>query len=132
MLEKAGYRASKKKSEFFMKQTKWLGHEIDENGINPNEENLEAILKVNPPENTKELKSFSEQYNKWLNFYQNFRKEQTDYGNSWKRMKHENGEPNKTKTSEKKQMLTEGPCLAHYEKIRIIYRKKISIGELNC
>ena len=33
-LEKAGYRASKKKSEFFMKQTKWLGHEIDENGIN--------------------------------------------------------------------------------------------------
>ena len=28
-LEKAGYRASKKKSEVFMKQTKWLGHEND-------------------------------------------------------------------------------------------------------
>ena len=41
-----------------MKQTKWLGHEIDENGIKPNEENIEAILKLNPPENTKELKSF--------------------------------------------------------------------------
>ena len=35
-LEKAGYRASKRKSEFFMNQTKWLGHEIDENGIKPN------------------------------------------------------------------------------------------------
>ena len=36
-LEKAGYRASKKKSEFFMEQTKWLGHEVDENGIKRNE-----------------------------------------------------------------------------------------------
>ena len=41
-----------------MKQTKWLGHAIDENGIKPNEEKIEAILKLNPPENTKELKSF--------------------------------------------------------------------------
>ena len=41
-----------------MKQTKWLGHEIDENGIKPNEEKVEAILKLNPPESTKILKSF--------------------------------------------------------------------------
>ena len=57
-LEKAGYRASKRKSEFFINQTKWLGHEIDENGIKPNEEKVEAILRLKPPENTKELKSF--------------------------------------------------------------------------
>ena len=56
--EKAGYRESKRKSEFFMKQTKWLGHEIDENGIKPNEEKVEAILKLQPPNNTNELKSF--------------------------------------------------------------------------
>ena len=31
-LKKAGYQPSKKKLEVFMKQTKWLGHEIDENG----------------------------------------------------------------------------------------------------
>ena len=37
-LEKAGYRASKRKSEFFVNQTKWLGHGIDKNGIKPNEE----------------------------------------------------------------------------------------------
>ena len=41
-----------------MNRTNWLGHEIDENGIKPNEEKNEAILKLNPPENTKELKSF--------------------------------------------------------------------------
>ena len=57
-LEKAGYRVSKRKSEFFMNRTKWLGHEIDENGIKPNEEKVEGILKLKPPESTKELKSF--------------------------------------------------------------------------
>ena len=41
-----------------MNQSKWLGHEIDENGIKPNEEKVEAILRLKPPENTKELISF--------------------------------------------------------------------------
>ena len=57
-LEKAGYRASKKKSEIFLKQTKCLGHEIDENRIKPNEETVKVILKLKPPTNAKELKSF--------------------------------------------------------------------------
>ena len=43
--EKDGYRASKIKSVFFMNRTERLGHEIDENGIKPNEEKVEAILK---------------------------------------------------------------------------------------
>ena len=55
-LEKAGYRASKRKSEFFLKQTKWLGHEIDQSGIKPNEEREE----LKSPNDTKELKSFLE------------------------------------------------------------------------
>ena len=38
-----------------MNRTKWLGNEIDENGIKTNEEKVEAILKLNQPENTKEL-----------------------------------------------------------------------------
>ena len=41
-----------------MKQRMWLGHQIDENGIILNEEKVEAILKLKPPNNTKELKSF--------------------------------------------------------------------------
>ena len=57
-LEKAGYRASKRKSEYFLKQTKWLGHKNDENRSKPNEEKVEAIQKLKSPKNTKELKSF--------------------------------------------------------------------------
>ena len=53
-LEKAGSRASEKKSEFFMNRTKWLGHEIDENGIKPSEK-VAAILKLKSPQNTKDV-----------------------------------------------------------------------------
>ena len=57
-LQDAGYRASKKKSELFMKKTIWLGNEIDENGIKSNTEKVKAILDLREPENTKQLKSF--------------------------------------------------------------------------
>ena len=54
----AGYRASEKKSEFFQNQMKWLGNEIDEDGIKPNKEKVKAILDLKHPENPKQLKSF--------------------------------------------------------------------------
>ena len=57
-MEEAGYRASEKKSEFFLKKTKWLGNEIDETGIKPNKEKVKAILEIKHPENQKQLKSF--------------------------------------------------------------------------
>ena len=57
-LENAGYRASEKKSEFFQIKIKWLGHEIDENGIKPNKEKVKAILDLKNPENSKQLISF--------------------------------------------------------------------------
>ena len=41
-----------------MNKTKWVGLENDGDGIKPNEEKVEAIIKLTPPENTKELKSF--------------------------------------------------------------------------
>ena len=56
-LEDAGYRASERKSEFFKNKMKWLGHEIDENGIKPNKK-VKAILELKHPENPKQLKSF--------------------------------------------------------------------------
>ena len=116
-LEKAGYRASKKKSEFFMKETKWLGHEINENGIKPNEEKVEAILKLKAPENTKELKSFLGAIQYMAKFLPKL-SEQTD---RLRKLLKKN-EPWKWETEQEtdfnriKQMLTEGPCLAHYAK----------------
>ena len=41
-----------------MNRTKWFGHERDGDGIKPNEEKVEAIIKLKPPKNKKELKSF--------------------------------------------------------------------------
>ena len=41
-----------------MNRIKRLGHEIDENGKKPNEEKVEAISKLEPPKNTKEVKAF--------------------------------------------------------------------------
>ena len=55
-LEDAGYRASEKKSEFFQNKMKWLGHEIEEEGIKPNKEKVKAILDLKHPENPKQLK----------------------------------------------------------------------------
>ena len=116
-LEEAGYRASKKKSEFFMNRTKWLGHEIDENGIKPNEEKVEAILKLKPPENTKELKSFLGAI-QYMAKYLPKLSERTDRlrkllkkNEQWKW-----GPEQETDFNRKTQMLTEGPCSAHYAK----------------
>ena len=120
-LEKAGYRASKKKSEFFMKQTNWLGHEIDENRIKPNEEKVEAILKLNPPENTKELKSFLGAIQYMAKFLPKL-SERTDRlrkllkkNETWNWGNEQDEDFGKIK-----QMLTEGPCLAHYAKDKYI------------
>ena len=116
-LEKVGYRASKRKSEFFLKQTKWLGHEIDENGIKPNEEKVEAIQKLKSPYNTIELKSF-------LGAIQYLAKclpklsEKTDRLRKLLKM----NEPWIWEEEQEKdfkqinQMLTDKPCLAHYAK----------------
>ena len=43
-LQEAGYRASEKKPEFFLKETTWLRHEITQHGIKPNKEKIKATL----------------------------------------------------------------------------------------
>ena len=57
-LEKAGYKASERKSEFLQNKMKWLEHEIDEDGVKPNEEKVKTILDLKHSENPKQLKSF--------------------------------------------------------------------------
>ena len=116
-LDKAEYRASKKKSEFFMNETKWLGHEINENGRKPKEEKVEAILKLKAPENTKDLKSFLGAIQLLAKFVAKL-SERTDRlrkllkkNEPWKW-----GPEQERVFNRIKQMLTDGPCLAHYAK----------------
>ena len=107
-LEQAGYRASKKKSEFFMNKTKWLGYEINGNGIKPNEEKVEAILS---------LKSFLGAIKYMAKFQPKF-SEQTDrLRKLLKKNEHWMwGPEQETAFNQIKQMLTEVPCLGHYAK----------------
>ena len=39
----------------FETKMKWLGHEIDEDGIKPNKEKVKATLDLKHPENPKQL-----------------------------------------------------------------------------
>ena len=52
------YRANERKSQFFKNKMKWLGHEINEDGIKPNKEKVKAMSELKHPEYPKELKSF--------------------------------------------------------------------------
>ena len=57
-LEKAGCRLNPNKCEIFKKEIEWVGHKIDQQGIRPLQDKLDAIKKISIPKNEKELKSF--------------------------------------------------------------------------
>ena len=91
--------------------------QIDENEIKPNEEKLEAILKLKSPEKTKDIKTFLGAI-QYMAKYLPKLSEQTDRlrkllkkNEQWKW-----GPEQETEFNRIKQMLTEGTCLAHYAK----------------
>ena len=107
-LENKGYEASKKKSQFYQKETVWLGHTISQDGIRPNKEKTDAINKLNPPINTKTLKSF-------LGAIQNLSKKTDNMRQFLKKgTKWEWTEERNTDFNSLKKELTTQPCLAHY------------------
>ena len=55
-LEKAVYRASKKKTKLFKKNWHGLATTLIQNGVKPIKGKIEAIAKVEAPKNVKELK----------------------------------------------------------------------------
>ena len=113
-LEKAGYRLSESKSEFFKTEIEWIGHKIDQNGIRPLHDKLLAIKELKEPKNEKELKSFLGIIQYLSKYVENF-SAQTDIlrqllkkDNNW------NWTTEHTKAFENlKQKITKKPCLAH-------------------
>ena len=61
-------RIRKSKCAFFKKEISYLGHCIDELGIHPTEEHLQAIKKMPTPSNKKELRSFLGSVNYYSRF----------------------------------------------------------------
>ena len=97
-----------------MNRIKWLGHEIGENGIKPNEEKVEAILKLKPPENTKELKSFLGT----IQYMAKFLLKLSEKADRLRKLLKKNepwkwGEEQQKDFGKIKQMLTEGPKREH-------------------
>ena len=113
-LENEGYKASKK-SQYSTKKTIWFGHTISQDGIRPNKEKTDAINKLEPPTNTKTLKSFLGAILSFAKFIPNL-SEKTDNlrqllkkGTKWEWTTDRNSDFNKIK-----QELTSLPCLAQY------------------
>ena len=118
-LQDAGYRASERKSEFFLNRTKWLGHEIDETGIKPNTEKVKAILDLKHPENQKQLKTFLGA----IQYLAKFIPRLSERTERLRRLLKKESKWNWGKEQEEdfnniKKLLTEEPCLAHYAKDR--------------
>ena len=115
--ENEGYRASKKKSKVYQKDTVWLRHTISQEGIRPNGGKTEAINNLKAPTNTKTLKLFLEQDNISQNSSKNY-PEYEQYettvqlltkGTHWEWTKERNGDFNNFKKE-----LTTQLCPAHY------------------
>ena len=114
-LEQAGYRLNPKKCEFFKKEIEWVGNKIDQQGIRPLQDKLEAITKINTPKTEKELKSFLGAI-QYLSKYIEHLSANTDVlrkllkkQNEWIWTDEQTEAFNKVKEG-----ITKLPCLAHY------------------
>ena len=94
-----------------------MGHEIDESGIKPNEEKVEAIQKLKSPNNTKVLKSFLGA----IHYLAKFLPKLSEKTDRLRKLLKKNepwiwGQEQENDFKQIKQMLTEKPCLANYAK----------------
>ena len=80
-MENAGYRASERNTEFFQNKMKWLGHEIDEDGIKPKKEKSTPYWIWNTGKTRNNWNLFLGQNSIRHNSYQDCQKEPTNYEN---------------------------------------------------
>ena len=114
-MEEAGYRLNPKECEFFKKEAEWIGHKIDQNGIRPLKHKLEAITKIEIPKNEKDIKSFLGAIQYLSKYIENL-SAQTDVLRKLlkKQNKREWTEEHTNAFNNLKKLLTQLPCLAHY------------------
>ena len=57
-LEKKGFRANLRKSFFMQQEVEYLGFLLTNKGVKPQPKKIEAMKRIKPPKNAKQLKSF--------------------------------------------------------------------------
>ena len=58
LLQDAGFRANLRKSFFMQKTVEYLGYQLTSDGLTTQPKKIEAMQRVIPPENAKQLKRF--------------------------------------------------------------------------
>ncbi|XP_031348472.1 uncharacterized protein K02A2.6-like [Photinus pyralis] len=71
-LQAAGIKTQKSKCDWLKNSITYLGHRIDENGLHPTEDRIEAIKKMPLPINTTQLRSFLGTITYYGRFIENF------------------------------------------------------------
>ena len=79
-LEEAGYRLHSKKCEVLQNEAKCVRHKIDQKGIRPLQDKLEAFTKRNIPKNGKKFSSWG-RYNTYQSTMKTYQHTPTYYGN---------------------------------------------------
>ena len=57
-LEKAGLRVCESKCEFMVSSVSYLGHQIDEDGLHPLPDKMQAVVEATSPRSAQELKAY--------------------------------------------------------------------------
>ena len=115
-LQKAGYRASERKTELFKKELTWLGYLINQNGVKPIQDKTDAITKLKAPTNTKELKSLLGSIQHLSKFLNNLSKTTDRMRKLLKKdVKWEWTKEINDDFEQLKKEITEAPCLAHFD-----------------
>ena len=112
-LEKAGVTLNREKCKFSQNAVKFLGHVIDQSGITPDPDKVNAIQKVRTPGNVGDVRRFLGMVNQLSKFSPNLTEETKPLrellikGNAWIW-----SEPQQTAFDRIKKMLTNTPVLA--------------------
>ena len=81
-LKEANLKVQLEKSEFFQKETTYLGHIVSTDGIKPNPEKIEVVQKYKIPKTPKQIQQFlglCGYYRKFINDFAKIAKPMTSY-----------------------------------------------------